>query len=204
MLFVILARAGSKRIPGKNTIDLRFCGKSLVEWAAVQGQEIALALRVPSMICVSSDHQPTLDLLQQPPLHVVPVVRPAELAGDDARSADGIRHAVAEIRRVVGFHAATVCLLQPSNPLRDLRDCVEVIEYVRSGRCQSAYTARASGAPDGNCYTIRTEALLAGFGMQTEPTYRVFPTAASVDIDTPEDLRTAETLFIHSDWMRLL
>lgn len=110
ILALILARVGSKRLPGKNIRILG--GKPLIVWS------IDVARDIPEIfdILVSTDDPVTAAVCTEAGA-LVPWLRPAVLATDAASSVDAALHALdwyeAEKGSVDG-----VLLLQPTSPLR--------------------------------------------------------------------------------------
>ena len=109
-LAIVPARAGSKRLPGKNLRALG--GKPMIAWTL----EAALASKAIDAVCVSSDDEDVLALAQSMGVRHI-VRRPAELATDTATSADVVLHAL----DACGAHSS-LCLLQPTSPLRTVED----------------------------------------------------------------------------------
>lgn len=83
---IILARAGSKGVPGKNTAPI--AGKPCIAWTI----DYALASERIDRIAVSSDDLGIKDLARSRGLTVID--RPANLATDTARVDDAARHAI--------------------------------------------------------------------------------------------------------------
>lgn len=108
MLAVVPARAGSRRLPGKNFTP--FSGLSLTVRAARQ----ALALPFVSRVVVSSDAPPPPDLPPGVQFHV----RPLELAQDHTSSQALARHLWARY----GHGRRGLLWLQPTSPLRTHED----------------------------------------------------------------------------------
>jgi CMP-N-acetylneuraminic acid synthetase len=109
-LGLILARGGSKRLPGKNLKPLH--GKPLVAWSI----EAALACREIGMTLVSTDSQEIADVARRHGAQV-PFLRPEALAQDHSTSADAALHALDWLRdSAMEFDA--VMLLEPTSPLR--------------------------------------------------------------------------------------
>lgn len=90
---VILARAGSKGVPGKNIAPI--AGKPCIAWTI----EYALACSQLALVAVSTDEPRIVDLVRSRYSRVAVVVRPGELATDTARVDDAARHAVKELER---------------------------------------------------------------------------------------------------------
>lgn len=126
ILGIVPARAGSKRIPGKN---LRLLGgKTLVERAI----ELGLASASISTLCVTSDDREVLAIARRFP-SVVSIERPSDLATDEAPAIGYVRHALAVAERY-GDEYEAIAILQPSSPLtrpEDVEGTLEVL--VRSG-----------------------------------------------------------------------
>lgn len=110
ILALIPARAGSKRLPGKNIRMLG--GKPLIAWT------IDAAKGIPEIcdILVSTDSSEIAEICKESGV-LVPWLRPAELATDTASSVDVALHALnwyeAEKGAVDG-----ILLLQPTSPFR--------------------------------------------------------------------------------------
>ena len=110
ILALILARGGSKRLPGKNIRILG--GKPLIVWS------IDVAKDIPEIcdILVSTDDQAIATVCIEAGA-LVPWLRPVELATDTATSVDVALHALdwyeAENGAVDG-----ILLLQPTSPFR--------------------------------------------------------------------------------------
>lgn len=115
ILGLILARGGSKRLPGKNLKMLH--GKPLVAWSI----EAAVACPAIGMTVVSTDSQEIADVSLRHGAHV-PFLRPAALAQDWSTSADAALHALDWLadQGMADFDA--VMLLEPTSPLRTSSD----------------------------------------------------------------------------------
>lgn len=116
---VIPARAGSERLPGKNT--RRMAGKPMIQWTL----DAALASAVLDAIVVTSDDDGVLSLAGE--AGVMTVRRPDFLAGSTASVIDAVEHALKQIGGVWDY----VVLLQPTSPLRiaaDIDDAVRLCD----------------------------------------------------------------------------
>ena len=85
-LGIIPARGGSKRLPGKNILNLH--GKPLIAWTI----EAGLKSKYLDKIVVSSDDDEILDIADQFKAHTLK--RPVELASDTTTSFDAINHVI--------------------------------------------------------------------------------------------------------------
>jgi CMP-N,N'-diacetyllegionaminic acid synthase len=110
ILGLIPARAGSKRLPGKNKMYLG--GKPLINWSIESANGIA-------DICdllVSTD-DPEIASLATEAGALVPWLRPSNLATDDATSVDVALHALDWYEKEF-FSIDGLLLLQPTSPYR--------------------------------------------------------------------------------------
>lgn len=111
---LILARGGSKGLPGKNTRPL--LGKPLVAWSIEQGR----ASTYIDSVVVSTDDQGIAAVATQFGAEV-PFIRPHTLASDTATSVDSILHAL-DFLEDAGRRYDIVVLLEPTSPLRESKD----------------------------------------------------------------------------------
>ena len=127
---VILARGGSKGIQKKNIID--FCGKPLMAWTI----EHCLQGGV-DQVYVSSDSEEILETGSR--YGGLPIVRPIEIAGDNATSESGWLHALNVIE---GKDEAVDWILAPqvTSPLRNANDIRKGIETARTGNYDSLFS----------------------------------------------------------------
>jgi CMP-N-acetylneuraminic acid synthetase len=109
-LAIIPARAGSKRLPGKNVRD--FLGKPLLHWSI----EFAQSLSRFTEVMVSTDSQ-SIARVALVAGAAVPWLRPAELSSDSATTVDVVLHALARYAEA-GRKFDYVAVLQPTTPLR--------------------------------------------------------------------------------------
>lgn len=86
---VILGRAGSKGVPGKNTREI--AGRACVAWTIEAAMEARASGHV-GLVAVSSDDPAMLRTARESGCEAIE--RPAELASDRARVDDAMRHAV--------------------------------------------------------------------------------------------------------------
>lgn len=128
-LAVIPARGGSKRLPGKNTMELN--GAPLIAWtirAAIKCDKI-------SKIVVSTDDSEIQKLALQFGAEA-PFLRPAALSTDQAGSADVILHAL-DFYFERGLDFQNVMLLQPTSPLRTVDDIQNAFDLMREKQANS-------------------------------------------------------------------
>lgn len=120
---IITARGGSKGLPGKNLRQVG--GLSLVARAIRAAQESG----VFDQVVVTTD-DPAISAEAQ--AHGAEVIqRPAELAGDRARSIDAVLHALDTLAARGRQHEIAV-LLQPTSPLRTAADVRQAVALFRA------------------------------------------------------------------------
>lgn len=130
-LGVILARAGSKGLPNKNSITI--AGKPMLAWTI----EHALLSKQIKRVLVTTDGEALAQIAGKYDVEVIR--RPAELASDTATIDAAARHAV---NQVVDTHD-NVCLLYGNVPVRpdDLSDrAIEMLEEKQADSVQSVCT----------------------------------------------------------------
>jgi CMP-N,N'-diacetyllegionaminic acid synthase len=125
-LALILARGGSKRLPGKNIRPL--AGKPLIAWSI----EAARACKAIADVVVSTDDEAIAAVARQYGARV-PFLRPPALAADTSTSADAALHALQFLRDEEGAAFDAVILLEPTSPLRASRDLPGVADLLARG-----------------------------------------------------------------------
>jgi CMP-N-acetylneuraminic acid synthetase len=213
VLAIVPARAGSKRLPGKNLLPV--AGKPMIAWtleAAMQSESIVDVL-------VTSDDDAVLAIARAMGVRHV-VSRPAALAADDTTSAAVVSHALAHCAEA-GLAYETLCLLQPTSPLRTAADidgavslhrasgkpvvsvcetdhplawCVDVDTHGTIHRIETPLPSRAWRL-NGAVYVIGVAAFLARPEFMPPGTLAYeMDRARSVDVDTLLDYRVCEAL----------
>ena len=128
---IILARGGSKGIPGKNIIE--FCGKPLIVWTIEQMQQA----RGISSIWVSSDSEEIHSISQTYNAEIIH--RPADLSSDVATSESGWLHALDYIENKVGC-VDIVVAPQITSPLREPVDIERGLRDFQEQKCDSMFS----------------------------------------------------------------
>lgn len=136
ILAIVPARGGSKRLPGKNILDL--AQKPLIAWTI----EAAQASNYIDRVILSSDDAEIIKVAEAFGCDV-PFVRPKELAQDTTRSIDVVTHALKSLKEQYDY----VILLQPTSPLRTAEDidkgialCVEKEATSVIGVCEMEHS----------------------------------------------------------------
>jgi len=156
VLVIILARKGSKGLPGKNAMTLR--GRPLIAWSIQAGLESQFITDV----VVSTDSTEIAAIAQECGAEV-PFIRPDHLATDTSSSADAIMHAITfleEDHRSYDY----VVLLEPTSPIRTGTDIDEAMSsLVSSGTSALVSVCRASTVHPSFMFTMGMENLLSPY-----------------------------------------
>ena len=120
---IIPARGGSKRLPGKNLMEI--AGKPLITWTV----EAAIGSGMFERIIVSTDSQDIAGTATEAGAEV-PFLRPAEISADDTSSADVVRHLLISQEMNKNDRYSHFVLLQPTSPLRKTENITEAIELL--------------------------------------------------------------------------
>ncbi|MDX1951704.1 MAG: acylneuraminate cytidylyltransferase family protein [Verrucomicrobiota bacterium] len=107
---LIPARAGSKRVPGKNVRPLH--GHPLIAYTI----SAAIDSGVFSRVIVSTDSEEIAALCQHYGAET-PFLRPAEFAGDKSPDIEWIQHALITLKKM-GSSAEAFSILRPTSPFR--------------------------------------------------------------------------------------
>ncbi|KAA0911365.1 cytidylyltransferase domain-containing protein [Pusillimonas sp. ANT_WB101] len=113
---IVPARSNSKGVPGKNLRTVG--GVSLVARAIQTAAEAGIF----SDIVLTTDGEEIAEEGRRAGARVV--MRPAALAGDDAKSIDAVCHAL----EYMGVTQGIAVLLQPTSPLRSVMDIVKAVQ----------------------------------------------------------------------------
>lgn len=219
VLGLIIARGGSKGLPGKN---VRFLGgKPLIAWTV----QAAKASRHLTRLVLSTDDE-TIAAVARSHGCDTPFMRPPELAKDDASAASVVRHAL----ETLGERFDYIVLLQPTSPFRTAHDidaCIEMCMQAGVSSCVSVAPApkpvewyyrldggdrlapifpgdyanqrrqeiRESWCLNGAVYVVGVDAFLqTGQFVAPDTVGYKMPAERSVDIDTMLDLGYAQML----------
>lgn len=212
VLGLILARGGSKRLPGKNILPLG--GKPMIDWTV----EAGLSCKMIDRLVLSTDDLDIASTAEAAGCDV-PFRRPVELAEDTTSSAEAALHALDALELDEGY----LVLLQPTSPFRsadDIDGCVETLhksgEVSCASVCQLEYPANwlmtldevgritppfegeapQLYRPNGAVYVVDVAWFRAHQKFWVEGVTLAYETPASrsLDIDTKEDFQLAEFL----------
>jgi N,N'-diacetyllegionaminate synthase len=216
VLFLVPARGGSRRIPGKNLREV--AGIPLVAHAIRTARLAAARLAGgPHLVACSTDEASIATVARAWGAQVID--RPADLATDKAASVDAVVHALDSLA-ADGTRPSTVVLLQPTSPLNEPDDVIRALELFDGAEGRGVVSVTRSHPlqwhlardPEGIIHAQSpSDALLLLTGAfyicdsdrvrQTrslaEPGATLgfeVPAERSVDIDEPADLVVAEQL----------
>ena len=120
VLAIITARAGSKGLPGKNSLELN--GKPLIQYSI----EAGLKSKYVDKIILTTDCMNCIDIAKKLGIET-PFIRPSNLAGDKVPSFDVIEHTLNFLKEN-GKNYDILVLLEPTSPLRDHVDLDKALE----------------------------------------------------------------------------
>ena len=213
VLAIIPARAGSKRLPGKNLIPL--AGKPLLAWTIAA----ARASRSVTRTVVTTEDDQIADCARRHGAEV-PLMRPSSMARDDSPGMDPILHMIEWLADHERYRPDVIVALQPTSPLRTAEDIDAALDLLNGGASSVVSVAPVAAAAswlrtiskdgraqpvtgtsdpiyvlNGAIYAARTDVVLSRREMDDgSPLAYVMPRDRSVDIDSREDFELAERL----------
>lgn len=132
VLGIIPARAGSKRLQGKNLRELG--GRPLVAHVI----EAALSSELLDKVIVSSDDEPVLEIAEAYQEGLA-LRRPEALAADDSLAIDYVRHALSVLEgEEERPRFGTVVILQPTSPFTRAEDIDATLRLLQESGADSA------------------------------------------------------------------
>jgi len=216
----ILARAGSKGLPGKNIID--FMGKPLIAWSI----DVARECEHITDIIVSTDGEKIAQTAREFGCDVM--MRGEELSNDTALPKDAIRYHLGQMQTKPDI----TVLLQPTSPLRiseDITNCLTPLlnegydsaaTFMKAPKSPYQAWTEENGTPspfinsfnpwlprqalapayclNGACYAVKTDVFLTDNTHSFLPGKSkmvLMPDERSVDIDTKLDLDIAAAIY---------
>ena len=128
VLALILARGGSKGVPGKN---VKILGKKPLITHTIDAVLKTEAAEYVDRIVLSTD-SPEIAKVAKKAGAEVPFLRPPELASDTASSLGAMKHALSWLKSEQGYVPDSLLLLQPTSPFRQGWQICEAIEKFNS------------------------------------------------------------------------
>lgn len=114
---IITARSGSKGLKDKNILPL--AGMPLIAYSIIAARES----KVFRDVMVSTDSSHYASIAEEYGASV-PFLRSKELSGDFVGSWDVVKEVLEKYRTAFDMRFDTVCLLQPTSPLRSVQDII--------------------------------------------------------------------------------
>jgi len=136
ILAIIPARGGSRRLPGKNIRKL--LGKPLIVWTIEQAKKS----KYIDKLIVSTDDKAIAEISKKYGAEVIK--RPKILAIDRAKTIDVIFHLLSVLKKEK-YDPEIIVLLQPTSPLRTVKDIDNAIELFLKNKCESVISIYESG-----------------------------------------------------------
>ena len=121
ILAIIPARGGSKRLKNKNILELN--AKPLIAWSIDEAKKS----KYIDTVLVSTDSKDIYEVAKKHGAYL-PFMRPKSLAKDNTKSIDVITHAIKYLQDMNELYDEII-ILQPTSPLRDIKDIDGAIEH---------------------------------------------------------------------------
>jgi CMP-N,N'-diacetyllegionaminic acid synthase len=132
VLGIIPARAGSKRIPGKNMKPLH--GKPLISYAL----QASLYSKLLDHIIVTSDSSDILDYAQSIDKRIVTLLRPDQMSTDESPAIEYVEHALEFSELNLSFVPEYVAIIQVTSPFTIAEDIDATIQACIDKKALSA------------------------------------------------------------------
>jgi CMP-N,N'-diacetyllegionaminic acid synthase len=223
VLYLLLARGGSKGVPRKNLALAG--GQPLIAWSLLA----AKGAHHHGRVLVSTDSQEVASVAREFGAET-PFMRPSHLASDTATSLDAAVNCLGWLKENEHYEPDFLVLLQPSSPLRTSLDINLAMEVALEKNAKAVVSVAASGchpywmkalndqgqlvnwaltAPaivrrqdlpmvywlNGAVYVIKPQVLMDEKTWYPDPTYPyVMPPHRSLDVDTPWDLHMVDLI----------
>lgn len=177
----ILAREGSKRLPGKNILPFHQ-GKDIVQIAVQRCIEIG----IPAIL--STDIPKHL----QPGSSEISVVhRPEHLRGDDVDPVDVVMDVLLSLKELPEY----IILMQPTSTTWESENLVWAMRMVKKNGASGMFSVNPAHKPNGCFYIARTTDFIEQRTFFVENAWAyVMSWAESVDIDHLWDFRVAQAV----------
>lgn len=152
---IIPARSGSKGLKNKNIKLLN--GKPLLAYTV----EAALQSGLFDCVHVSTDSEQYADIAREFGADV-PFLREVELASDTSSTWDALRFVIKKYEEL-GQKFDTVCLLQPTSPLRDATDIKNAYQIFEKKKAESVISVCETEHSPLLCNTLKESGSMKGF-----------------------------------------
>jgi CMP-N-acetylneuraminic acid synthetase len=195
LLIIIPARGDSKRLPGKNIMEL--AGKPLIKWTI----DLAQKLPYEKTIIVSTDSEEIAEVARRCGVKV-PWLRPPEISQDSSTTTDVALHALDLIEDNFS-DTDCIILLQPTSPFRAIEKLIEGIEkFISSGMKPVIAVSPVRQHPKW-MFKIERDELKAlmpskNYYERSQDLEKIYIVNGNFYIITPNDLREQRTFFAES------
>ena len=193
ILALILARGGSKRLPGKNIRLLG--GRPLIGWS------INIGKLIPEVcdILVSTDDPKIQEVAKELGAYS-PWLRPKELSTDNSSSVDAAIHALEWYESKHGI-VDGLLLLQSSSPFRDIEKIKKGVDLFSANDCDSVLGVSPTHAHPKWTFTIENNKLspfLSNHGLNTrsQDLESAYVINGSFYLISPGSLRKEKSFFV--------
>lgn len=155
IIAIIPARSGSKGLVNKNIKEL--CGKPLMAWTIMS----AIESNCFDEIMVSTDSEEYATIAREYGANV-PFLRSDIMSSDTASTWDTVREVISNYN-LIGKSFDSVCLLQPTSPLRDSNDISSAIDFYKKKKANSVVSVCEMEHSISICNTLPEDGSLFGF-----------------------------------------
>lgn len=191
MIGVLPARAGSKRLPGKNKKIIN--GKMLFEYSLIP----ALASELDQVIITTDDQDIIEKAKTYESFKIIINERPEYLAADGTTTEETLKYCIEKYN----LQNDTIYLLQPTNPTRTVVQINQSIDYFQQNKCQDLISVgpyeekskkeiiidKKSYQINGTIFINTAKDILAGSKMGENKTYYIMDEVSNIDIDELSD-----------------
>jgi CMP-N,N'-diacetyllegionaminic acid synthase len=192
LLIVIPARAGSKRLPGKNVKEL--AGQPLINWTI----ELAKKLPYEKRILVSTDSQEIAEIARKCGAET-PWSRPPEISKDSSKTSDVAIHALNWFEQNVS-KVDGLLLLQPTTPFRTIEKMIEGIEMFKSSGMKPVVAVSPVSQDPKWIFRVENNELVPFLSggknySKGQDSKKLYVVNGNFYLIAPQDLREQETFF---------
>ena len=218
MVAIIPGRAGSKRLPNKNSMGFGAGSPKDLHIDNCMAIAIRTAVSIKndgyfSHVIVTTDIDNIFRVERNKYSDFLKIKRPPELCQSDSKIIDVIRHALDYFEQNTYFNIPDVCLLQPTSPLRQRSDVINAIKLYEKTKMFKEYHSLYSGHKlayktkdklfDGETFFYRNGAIFMSSrkciseGKLWDDNVIEFemPEWKGIDIDNAEDFGVAQKLY---------
>ena len=189
ILFLIVARSGSKRLKNKNVLNLGH--KPLIQWTIDHAKQLTKS----ESIMVSTDDEEVQKISLKSNI-TCPWIRPKELSSDDAETIDVVFHALdwfeEQNRKVDG-----IFLMQPTSPFRSIENSEIAIKNFLEKK-QSVIAVTDANNVSKNTFYIENNYLKKFNSLQNNnmlTKIKLYNITGSIYISTIDNLRKRRSFF---------